>query len=68
VLNVTGISQQNIMTALSIAQIFKHFNYYEILKNFVCKFLFNMGIHSTVGFVIIIYGLSYTEITFILRA
>ena len=62
-LNVTGISQQNIMTAVPIAQILKHFNCYEILKYFVCKFLFNMGTHSAIGFVIIIYGLSYTEIT-----
>jgi hypothetical protein len=40
-----------------------NFNYYEILKYFVCKFLFNMENHSEIGFVIIIYGLSYTEIT-----
>jgi hypothetical protein len=60
---VTGISQQNIMTAVLIAQIFKHFNYNKILKYFGCKILFNMGIHSAIGFVIIIYGLSYTEIT-----
>jgi len=62
-LNVTGISKQNIMTAVPIAQIFKHFKYYEILKYFVCKFLFNIGIHSSIGFAIIIYGLSYTKIT-----
>jgi len=60
---VTGISKKNIMTAVPTAQIFKHFNYYEILKCFVCKFLFNMGIHSSIGFAIIIYELSYTKIT-----
>lgn len=62
-MNVTGISKQTITTEVPIAQVFKHFNYYEILKYFVCKFLFNMGNHSAIGFVIIIYGLSYTEIT-----
>lgn len=51
------------MTAVPIAQIFKHFNYYEILKYFLYTFLFNMGIHFAIGFAIIIYGLSYTEIT-----
>jgi hypothetical protein len=60
---VTGISQPSTMTTVPLAQIFKHFNCYEILNYFVCKFLFNMGIHSAIGFVIIIYGLSYIEIT-----
>jgi hypothetical protein len=63
---VTGISQQNIMTAVSTDQIFKHFNYYEISKYFVCKLLFNIENHSAIGFVVIIYWLSYTEIALFL--